>query len=93
MTFNIEMKTAVFTTKFVVQNDSPIVYVSHDEEGDWQFLGIGKVSINDAVVLSLKEISKIDKTILELSNLTTGHSASRSSQESKWEIITNKESV
>jgi hypothetical protein len=93
MAFNEEINIAVFTTRFVVQNASPIVYVSHDEEGDWQFLGSEQVSMKDAMVVSLEDIITIDKTILELANLPIGDSASRSSKESKWEIITNKESV
>ena len=31
--------TATLTTRYVVKNNSPVVNVICDEDGDWQFLG------------------------------------------------------
>jgi hypothetical protein len=93
MTFNEPLNTAVFTTTHVVRNNSPIVYVSHDEDGSWQFFGNEPVSVKDAMVVGLGEIISLDKTILQIADLSIGFSAHRDSQKNKWEIITNKESV
>lgn len=30
---------AVLTTRYVIKNNSPVVCVIYDEDGDWQFLG------------------------------------------------------
>ncbi len=30
---------AVLTTRYVIKNNSPIVCVIYDEDGDWQFWG------------------------------------------------------
>ena len=36
-----DLNTAVFTTKFILESQSPIMYVYHDEEdGAWQFSGL-----------------------------------------------------
>jgi hypothetical protein len=37
--FSESLDTAVFTTRFVVRDKSPILFVSHDADGSWQFHG------------------------------------------------------
>ncbi|SEW25262.1 hypothetical protein SAMN05421841_1843 [Chryseobacterium wanjuense] len=55
---------AVITTKFVLEDNSPIVSVFKDEEGDWQFFGKEKgILEEDARVIKLEEILRIDKSI------------------------------
>ena len=34
----INYKQYVFTTKYVVNDKSPIIKVIHEKDGDWQFL-------------------------------------------------------
>jgi hypothetical protein len=36
--FSCRIETAVFTTAKVLEDGFPVLMVSHDEEGDWQFL-------------------------------------------------------
>ena len=43
-------KSAI-TTKYVVNNNSIIVSVFYDEDGDWQFFGKEEVSEEDAIVV------------------------------------------
>ena len=82
-------KTAVFTTKFVVNDKKEITYVSHDDEdGAWQFFSDDKFEDFEKVakVISLEEILKIDSTLLELADLPLGYIATRKNMKSQWKI-------
>jgi hypothetical protein len=69
---------AVFTLKRIVQGESPILRVTHDEEdGGWQFLDDGEVAVEGASIVSLRQMTCIDSGILELSDLPLGWVAER----------------
>ena len=52
--FSDNLNVAVFTTKYVLELQSPILYVSHDEEdGAWQFFGEEDVTESDCRIISL----------------------------------------
>jgi hypothetical protein len=54
--FADSLNTAVFTSKYVLNYDSPILYVFHDEDdGAWQFLGIEDCTEKDFRIISLAE--------------------------------------
>ena len=78
-------KSAI-TTKYVVNNNSIIVSVFYDEDGDWQFLGEEEVSEEDTIVVSIQEMIDIDKSLVNLPDLKEGESAYRKNQESIWLI-------
>ena len=75
----------VITTKYVINNNSPIIRVMHEEDGDWQFLGKEEnLSESDAYVLSLGEILCLDKTLQDLLSLPLGKQAYRTSPKDNW---------
>ena len=76
-------KSAI-TTKYVVNNNSIIVSVFYDEDGDWQFLGEEEVSEEDAIDVSIQEMIDIDKSLVNLPDLKEGESAYRKNKESIW---------
>ena len=78
-------KSAI-TTKYVVNNNSIIVSVFYDEDGDWQFMGEEEVSAEDAIVVSIQEMIDIDKSLVNLPDLKEGESAYRKNKESIWLI-------
>ena len=78
-------KSAI-TTKYVVNNNSIIVSVFYDEDGDWHFLGEEEVSEEDAIVVSIQEMIDIDKSLVNLPDLKEGESAYRKNKESIWLI-------
>lgn len=78
-------KSAI-TTKYVVNNNSIIVSVFYDEDGDWQFLGEEEVSEEDVIVVSIQEMIDIDKSLVNLPDLKEGESAYRKNKESIWLI-------
>src|SRR5262245_43118607 len=69
---------AVFTLKRIVRGESPILRVTHDEgDGGWQFLDGGEVAVEEATVVSLRQMTRIDPSVLELADLPLGWVASR----------------
>ncbi len=87
--FTDDPKTAVFTTKFVVDQKKVITYVSHDaEDGAWQFLSDEVIEdyVKVARVISLEQVIKLDPTVLELADLPLGYFAERKTKKDKWVI-------
>lgn len=83
--FKESLNTACFTTKFVMREGSDIVYVSHDDDGYWQFHGDEDASDEStAMVVGLGEIIKIDASVLEVSHMERGYEAFRENKYSKW---------
>ncbi|WP_129054891.1 DUF2185 domain-containing protein [Flavobacterium sp. YO64] len=81
--------TTVFTTTFVLKEKKTITYVTHDaEDGAWQFFSNDKFESFEKVaqIVSLEQIIKIDKTLLELADLPLGYIATRKSLKDKWKI-------
>ena len=87
--FQESLDTAVFTTRFVLEEHSPILFVFHYDDGSWQFTGAeDNLSDEDFKIISLGEMIEIDKSIIELSSLPINSEAKRTSAMSAWRIIT-----
>jgi hypothetical protein len=81
--------TAVFTTKFVINDNKQITEVHHDEEdGAWQFFSDDKFDDFSKVmkIVGLAQITKIDSTLFEIADMPTGHFARRKHKGDKWVI-------
>src|SRR5262249_20825979 len=76
--------TAVFTTVGVIKQHQPVCLVCHDEDGSWQFLGGGRVTMAEAMLVSLKEAVATDQSLLELADLPLGWQATRENAKSPW---------
>lgn len=86
---NIDLNGVAISTKNIINDGSPILKVSHDEDGTWQFLdGSSELNENDAMVVSLGTILNIDPTLKEILNLPLGSNAFRRDKYSTW-IVTN----
>ena len=82
-------RTAVFTTKFVLDDGKAITTVYHyEEDGAWQFSSSEEVKDFEEVarIVSIDEIVKLDETLLEVSDLPEGFVAFRNRKGEKWEI-------
>ena len=76
---------AVFTCDHVLNGGRPILYVSHDSEGDWQFLcGQDDHTEENAKVISLKQATELDQTINDLFEMPIGVGADRKTLKDKW---------
>lgn len=81
---NEENNKAVITTKHVMRDKSPIVYVSYDEDGDWQFFGIEDITTEDAAVISVSQILALCPALSELPDMKQGTAVYRENENSEW---------
>lgn len=85
--FEDSLNTAVFTTKFVMIDKKDITYVSHDfEDGAWQFFSDDKFeNFEDvAMIVSLDEIIRLDRSIIDIADLPLGCIATRLNKTDIW---------
>lgn len=76
---------AVFTCNHVTDDKSPILYVEHDSEGDWQFLcGQNDHTEENAKIISLKQAVELDKSLNDLYKMPIGVGAERQEIGGKW---------
>ena len=76
---------AVIAMRQILHEAAPILRVSHDEEdGGWQFLTGGDVSMDDALVVALRRIVAADPSVCELADLPEGWVATRDSPGAPW---------
>src|SRR5688572_28198052 len=80
--------TVVYSTIHVMKEDSLITLVSHELDGDWQF--IGNEPIQDfskiGMLVALNEVLKKDKSLFELANMERGYQATRQRKNERWRI-------
>jgi len=75
---------ATYTTTKVLENNHPILLVTHEEDGDWQFLCGNPITKDDCKVICLEEIVKLDPSLNQLFDLPYGWEAERNSIDDKW---------
>ncbi len=77
--------TAVLTCTHVIEENKSVLYVSHDNDGDWQFLcGQDNHSEENAKVISLKNVVELDSTLNELFEMPLGVGAARTAIGEQW---------
>ncbi len=81
--FYEERNLGVFTTKQAFSGET-ILYVYHDENGDWQFHTTIDPNLDDTMLVCLEEITKLDPTINEVFNLPLGYRAWRAGKDEEW---------
>ena len=82
--FSDAPNTACFTCCHALEENKPILYVSHDEDGYWQFLCGGNHKEEDVRVVSLASILRIDETMEDLAELDYGEYAEAENVTSDW---------
>jgi hypothetical protein len=81
---------ACFTTHRVLQG-SPILLVSHDEDGDWQFLCGTTNELSEAALVCLGDMLARDDTLNQVADLPEGWMAERSTVGAPWARSRNEE--
>jgi hypothetical protein len=81
---------AAFTTRPVLEENLPVLLVSHDEGGDWQFLCGTTARAKEGRIVSLGCILERDGTLAEVADLPEGWTASRRSREAAWRRVKGK---
>ncbi|WP_336775923.1 hypothetical protein [Paenibacillus sp. MMO-58] len=83
--FEDPKNVAVITLDKIMKLESPVLYVTHDEEdGMWQFLDGDDVIEEEARLISLKQMVDIDPSLTSLANLPLGWVAWRETKDSEW---------
>jgi hypothetical protein len=77
--------TAAFTTSRHLRDGQPILFVSHDHEGEWQFLCGDICDDEECMLICLACAYLRDKTVGELADMPAGWQARRESVDSPWE--------
>lgn len=87
LVFREAPNTAAFVCKHVWNEGAPILYVSHDCDGDWQFLcgGIHSDS-HDALLICLGDVVARDPSVNDVAGICTSHVAERDRETSPWSI-------
>ncbi|RNB80265.1 hypothetical protein EDM56_28095 [Brevibacillus fluminis] len=81
----VNLNEAVFTTKGVVIDKNPILYVSHDEDdGAWQFHDGSDVDIEGSMLVSFGEILELDHSVSDIIDLPIGWIAEREGPDGVW---------
>ena len=76
---------AVITLKSIVKGGKPILHVTHDaDDGAWQFLDGSTVSEENASIVCLETITRIDPSVMELADLPLGWYAYRLTASEPW---------
>ncbi len=84
--FSDPPETACLTCTHVLDKSAPVKYVSHDEDGCWQFL-CGEVhDTSEARMVALSEIIKIDKKTADFAKLSRGEYAEYQDDTGNWTI-------
>src|SRR5262249_27846256 len=76
---------AAFTTKPVLRDGHPILLVTHDQDGDWQFLCGTTNRPRDGQLVSLGCIFERDHTLAEVADLPEGWRAYRRAKGATWQ--------
>lgn len=82
--FYEERNLGVYTTQEILDGE-PVLFVYHNEDGDWQFHSSSEPDLNDAKLVSLECITKLDPTINEIHFLQYGWKAWRDKVGNEWE--------
>jgi hypothetical protein len=75
---------AAITTKPVLREGHPILLVSHDTDGGWQFLCGTTNQVKDGQVVALGAMLEQDSTLAELADLPEGWRAFRNRFGAQW---------
>ena len=79
--------SVAFTCSHIIEDNKPILYVKHDEDGDWQFLCRDNQSTEDGRIIDFDEAIDFDPTIYKVCNLKCGQTAVRDSKDSEWQLL------
>ncbi len=86
------VNTAAFTTDGVLHHGLPITAVSHDVDGDWQFLCDTPNDVRKDLLVCLGCMLELDQSIALVADLPRGWVAWRDSPSLPWDREPNVES-
>jgi hypothetical protein len=82
--FHESPQLGVWTTQQIMDLEEPILLVSHEQNGDWQFLPGRAVDVAEGVALHLAHVVERHPEVHELADLPRGWGAERDSPDVPW---------
>lgn len=83
--FREDPNTATILCNHIASGEQPILYVSHDEDdGMWQFLCNEEHTIEDLMLVSLKQVYELDSSVGKIKDLPLGKEAWRETPQMPW---------
>lgn len=67
--FRDSPNTVTIACAHIIENQAPILHVTHDEDGMWQFLCGHSHDMSEARVVSLQEVYALDPSIAQLADM------------------------
>lgn len=83
--FPDDVQTITYCTAKVAHEHFPALQVSHDHDGDWQFLDATTDELCECVLLCLGCVYERDPTLSEIADLPRGWGACRPTIGAAWE--------
>jgi hypothetical protein len=88
--FRESPKSAAITVRQIVDEAQWIHSVFHDaDDGSWHFIGPDAPQEEDALVVSLEQMTTVDPSILSLADLPRGWCAWRDTPDTSWQRATH----
>jgi len=88
--FKAAKNTMAFAHAAIFKKDEPILRVSHDEDGDWQFLdGVSTNASKNAMLVALSTVVERDPSVLDVADLPVGWSVIRTKPGAPWKRDTS----
>jgi hypothetical protein len=84
--FKEDPRTGVYSCVHV-KDGAPILYVTHDREGDWQFLCGRTHDPSEGILVCLSEAVAWEPSLNSLAGLRRGHRAERKYTSQPWKLI------
>jgi hypothetical protein len=84
--------TVSFVCNHVLDKERPILFASHDTDGNWQFL-CGKEDHDESNIrlISLKNTTEIDPSVNDLWEMPEGYGAERNEVGGNWKPFKSEE--
>lgn len=82
--FSDDPHTACIVCSHVLNKEEPITYISHDEDGMWQFLCSKEHTTDDARIVSLEEVYALDPSIGEVADMPCGCCINKKESEASY---------
>lgn len=76
----------VISLKRIMAGKAPVLYVTRDDEGGWQFLDGEECGEEDAAFPTLADMVKLDPTLKELAALPPEFFAVRETVDGPWDV-------
>ena len=89
--FSEQQNTACIVCRHFMEGKRPALFVSHDDDGWWQFLCGDDNFEEDARIISIFEAFTLDETIGKLADLPCGCFAERETKDSEWSAFRAEE--